>query len=89
LLPAVLPAGSETLCATLWRTVMRVRTHDSGFEGERTRPLSLVNALIKLYLENVPVEHFQRVDTEKLISVGLTVIKISDKTNLSGCNALY
>jgi hypothetical protein len=49
-----------------------VRKHDSVFEGERTRPLSLVTALIKLYLENVPVEHFQRVSTLKLIAVGYT-----------------
>jgi hypothetical protein len=49
------------LCATLRRTEKRVRKHDSVFEGERTRPLSLATALIKLYLENVPVEHFQRV----------------------------
>jgi hypothetical protein len=40
--------------------VKRVRNPDRDFEGERTRPLSLVGALIKLYLENVPVEHFQR-----------------------------
>jgi hypothetical protein len=57
------------LCATLWRTEQRVRKHDSVFEGERTRPLSLVNAPSRLYLENVPVEHFQQVNTIKLISV--------------------
>jgi hypothetical protein len=68
--PSSLPAGSETpLRHGLRRTVKRVRNHDSGFEGERTRPLSLVTTLNKLYLENVPVEHFQRVNTLKLISV--------------------
>jgi hypothetical protein len=67
--PSSLSADSETLCATLWRTEQRVRKHDSVFEGERTRPLSLVTELIKLYLENVPVEHFQRANTLNLISI--------------------
>jgi hypothetical protein len=49
--------------------VKRVRKHDSVFEGERTRPLSLVSVRRLLSLENVPVEHFQRVYTLKFISV--------------------
>jgi hypothetical protein len=48
--------------------VVRVRNPDRDFEGERTRPLSLVGSLNKLNLENVPVEHFQRVNPLKLIS---------------------
>jgi hypothetical protein len=56
----------------LWRTGQRVRKHDSVFEGERTRPLSLVSALNKLNLENVPVEHFQRVNIKKSIFVSVS-----------------
>jgi hypothetical protein len=40
-------------------------------EEERKRPLSLISALIELNLENIPVEHFQRVNKLKLISIGL------------------
>ena len=50
----------NTPAPCFWRAGKGVRKSDSFFEGKRTRPLPLVSVMKYAFLENVPVEHFQR-----------------------------
>jgi hypothetical protein len=58
--PLSLPAGSEIPCATLRRTEKRVRKA-TAFRGRANKTALPYKSLRQAILENVPVEHFQRI----------------------------
>jgi hypothetical protein len=61
--PLSLPAGSDTPCAPLRRTVKRVRTA-TAFRGRADKTALPYKSLGPISLENVPGEHFQQVNVK-------------------------
>jgi hypothetical protein len=59
--PLSLPAGSETPCATLRRTEKWVRKA-TAFRGRANKTALPYKSSECTTLENVPVEHFQRIN---------------------------
>jgi hypothetical protein len=59
--PLSLSADSETLCATLRRTGKRVRKA-TAFRGRADKTALPYKSPELTTLENVPVEHFQRIN---------------------------